>query len=311
LPVPPYFKSAALGPRFAEFFMSAPEALSVKDVTTASFRDDVLAASLKQPVLVDFWAPWCGPCKQLAPIIEKAVAATNGKVALCKMNIDDHPQIAGQLGIQSIPAVIAFSGGKAVDGFVGAVPESQIKAFLEKIAGPGDDALDIEDAEKALEAGDIEGALALVEPIVQRDPENVAAIAVFLRGFVAAGQIDVARDILGQLPDAVRADKRLAQVVAAVDLAAQAEKLDDSQELERAVGADANNHQARFDLAVALNACGDRQGAADHLLEIFKRDRAWNEDGARKQLLQFFESWGPLDPATKAARRKLSSMLFS
>lgn len=289
-----------------------PLAAPAKETTSATFRADVLNASMQQPVLVDFWAPWCGPCKQLAPILERAVAATDGKVLLYKMNIDEHPQIASQLGVQSIPAVFAFDRGKPVDGFVGALPESQIVAFLERLIGPlGADETVLQAADDAIARGEAAEALAILTPLVQEDPEDLKAVALYLRALVADGRAEQASGLLAQLPESLRKDPRLAQAVAAIDLAAQAGDVGDTAALEQRLASNPNDHQSRFDLALALNAQGARAQAADQLLDIFKRERAWNDDGARKQLLQFFESWGPLDPATKGARRKLSSMLFS
>ncbi len=286
---------------------------TTKETTTATFRADVLNASMRQPVLVDFWAPWCGPCKQLAPILERAIAKTNGKALLYKMNIDEHPQIAGQLGIQSIPAVIAFDKGKGVDGFVGALPESQIVAFLERLVGPLEGANDemLQAAEQALAAGDLAEAIDLAGGVLQAEPENALAISVYLRALVTGGQTRQAADLLAQLPETLRKDARLTQAAAAVELATRASEIDDIGDLRTRLAANPSDHGGRFDLALALNAKGERAEAADQLLDIFKRDRAWNEEAARKQLLQFFESWGPLDPATKGARRKLSSMMFS
>ncbi len=282
------------------------------DTTTASFRNDVLAASLKQPVVVDFWAPWCGPCKQLAPAIERAVAAAKGKVKLAKMNIDEHPQIAQQLGIQSIPAVIAFDRGQPVDGFVGAVPESQITAFIERLVGPvGDNADAIVEAEKLLEAGDADGALALIQPAVDDDPEDARALALAFRALVAAGDYAQAQSLVDLMPQATRNEPKVKAAITALELAAQSATLDDTADLRQRIERNPDDHQARYDLALALNAAGDREGAADQLFVIIKQDRTWNEDGARKQLLQMFEAWGPMDPATKSARRRLSTFLFS
>jgi putative thioredoxin len=286
--------------------------VAVKETTAATFRSDVLVPSLKQPVIVDFWAPWCGPCKQLSPIIGKAVAAAKGKVALVKMNIDDHPQIAQQLGIQSIPAVIAFERGQPVDGFVGALPESQIVAFIERLVGPvGDNADTVIAAEQKLEAGDADGAFALVEPVVANDPDDARALAVAFRALVALDEGDEARKLLDLLPPQSKAEPKVKAAIAALDLATQSASLDDTGELRRRIAADPADFQARYDLAIALNAAGDREGAADNLLAVIKQDRTWNEDGARKQLLQMFEAWGPMDPATKSARRRLSTFLFS
>jgi putative thioredoxin len=288
----------------------------VKDTTTAGFRQDVLQESMRQPVLVDFWAPWCGPCKQLAPAIEKAVKAANGKVKLVKMNIDEHPQIAGQLGIQSIPAVIAFTKGQPVDGFMGALPEGQIKGFIERLIGPlGPTAAEdlLKDAEALAAAGDAVGASELYAAVLAQDPENVAAIAALAKLRLDLDDLEGARRFLAMAPKGKgkENDPAVAAVRVAIELAEQAASLGDAADLKRRVEADPLDHQARFDLALALNGRGDRAEAADQLLEIVRRDRTWNEDAARKQLVQFFEAWGPTDPATLAARRRLSSILFS
>jgi putative thioredoxin len=286
----------------------------VKDTTTAGFRQDVLQESMRQPVLVDFWAPWCGPCKQLAPAIEKAVKAANGKVKLVKMNIDEHPQIAGQLGIQSIPAVIAFTKGQPVDGFMGALPEGQIKGFIERLIGPlGPTAAEdlLKDAEALAAAGDAVGASELYAAVLAQDPENVAAIAALAKLRLDLDDLEGARRFLAMAPKGKENDPAVAAVRIAIELAEQAASLGDAADLKRRVEADPLDLQARFDLALALNGRGDRAEAADQLLEIVRRDRTWNEDAARKQLVQFFEAWGPMDPATLAARRRLSSILFS
>jgi putative thioredoxin len=286
----------------------------IKDTTTQGFRQDVIAESMQQPVLVDFWAPWCGPCKQLTPVIEKAVKDAKGKVKLVKMNIDEHPQIAGQLGIQSIPAVIAFSQGQPVDGFMGAQPESQVKAFIEKLAGPAG-AGEIEEliaaAQEALQAGDAAGASELYAGALQIDPQNLAAIAGFAKLHLDNGDIEGAKGILGTAPTDKAQDPAIAAIRAAIELAEQAASLGDTAELEARVAANPQDQQARFDLALALNARDRRDEAVDHLIAIIKADRDWNEDGARKQLLQFFEAWGPMDKASVAGRRKLSTLLFS
>jgi len=287
----------------------------VKDVTTASFRTDVLAASQRQPVLVDFWAPWCGPCKQLAPALEKAVKDSGGKVTLVKMNIDEHPQIASQLGIQSIPAVIAFDKGQPTDGFVGALPESQIRGFIERLVGPikGATAELLAEAEEAAAHGDAAGAAAIYAEILSEDPADPKAIGGLAKLQVAAGQLDQARAVLETAPSLApgrEQDPAIAAAWAALRLAEQTSKVGELKPLEQAVAADPNNHQARFDLALALSAKGERGRAADELLEIIKRDRKWNDEAARKQLLQLFEAWGLMDPASVAARRKLSAIWF-
>jgi putative thioredoxin len=293
----------------------AKTASPVKDVTTASFRADVLTASQRQPVLVDFWAPWCGPCKQLAPALERAVADSGGKVALVKMNIDEHPQIAGQLGIQSIPAVIAFDKGQPVDGFVGALPESQIRGFIERIVGPlsGGFAELLAEAEAAAAKGDAAGAAAIYAEILAENPGEAKAVGGLAKLHVAAGQLDQAKAMLATVPAPAAGkdqDPAVAAAWAALRVAEQAESVGDLAPLEQAVAANPDDHKSRFDLALALSAKGDRQGAADQLIEIIRRDRGWNDEAARKQLLQLFEAWGLMDPATVAARRKLSAIWF-
>ena len=286
----------------------------VKDVTTQSFMKDVIEESKRQPVLVDFWAPWCGPCKQLTPIIEKAVKAAKGKVKLTKMNIDEHPAIPGQMGIQSIPAVIAFSNGQPVDGFMGALPESQVVAFLErltkgKLAAEDTDLLKSADA--ALAAGNAAAAADTYAQLLQQDSGNVAALAGLARCYVETGNIEQAKKTLALVPEAKANDSAVTAARAAVELAEKAKAVGPLDELEKKVAANPLDHQARFDLATALNAAGKRPEAANHLLEIIRRDRKWNDDGARKQLVQLFEAWGFADPATVEGRKKLSSILFS
>lgn len=286
----------------------------IKDTTTQGFRQDVVTESMTQPVLVDFWAPWCGPCKQLTPVLEKVVKGAGGKVKLVKMNIDEHPQIPGQLGIQSIPAVIAFQRGQPVDGFMGALPESQVKSFIEKLVGPvGPGATEelILAAQEAAEAGDAGGASELYANVLQLEPENVAALAGLARLHLDIGDIEGAKGILSAAPEDKAADPALAAVRAAIELAEQAASLGDTAELEAKVAANPRDHQARFDLALALNAHDRREEAVDQLIAIIKADRAWNDDGARKQLLQFFEAWGPMDEHSIGGRRKLSTLLFS
>ncbi|MBC2861476.1 thioredoxin [Stappia sp. 28M-7] len=292
----------------------APAADVIRDVTTQTFMTDVIEASRKQPVLVDFWAPWCGPCKQLTPVLEKAVRDARGAVILAKMNIDDHPEVAGQLGIQSIPAVIAFKNGQPVDGFMGAQQESQVKAFIERIAGPvGPSDLEqvLAQAEAAREAGDLAQAAQLYAGALSMEPESAAAIGGLAQCYVAAEALDKAREVLAMAPEAAAADPAISAARAALDLAEQASNLGDLAGLEARIAEDPSDHQARFDLAVALgSSAARRQEAVDQLIEIVRRDREWNEDGARKQLLQFFEAWGHKDPATAYGRRRLSAVLF-
>jgi putative thioredoxin len=292
---------------------TAPDGL-VKDTTTQTFVKDVVEESKRQPVLIDFWAPWCGPCKQLTPVLEKVVRAAKGKVKLVKMNIDEHPSIPGQLGIQSIPAVIAFVNGQIADGFMGALPEAQVLAFIErvtkdKIGGAAQDLL--KEAEAALAGGDPAGAAEIYAEMVAEDAANVAAIAGLARCYFETGAVDKAKQTLATVPEAKRNDPAVAAVRSQIELAEQAASLGPIGELEKQVAANPLDHQARFDLAVALNAKGERAAALDHLIEIVRRDRKWNDDGARKQLVQLFEAWGPTDEATVAGRRRLSSVLFA
>jgi len=286
--------------------------LLIKDATTASFSADVITESARQPVLVDFWAPWCEPCKQLAPILEKTVKAAGGKVKLVKMNIDEHPEIPGRLGVRSIPAVIAFQRGQPVDGFMGALPEREVKGFIERLAGPiEDDADRLAEAEALAAAGDGEGAAELYAAILAENPGDPAAVAGLAKFFIAAGEIESAKKVLASVAAGGERDAAIIAAKAALDLAEQAAAVGDSSELEQRIAANPEDHQARFDFAILLNAQNRREEAAAELLAIIKRDRAWNDDGARKQLLQFFDAWGPMDPATVSARKKLSTLLFS
>jgi putative thioredoxin len=286
----------------------------VKDTTTQTFVKDVIEESKRQPVLVDFWAEWCGPCKQLGPVLEKVVRAAKGKVKLVKMDIDKHPSIPGQLGIQSIPAVFAFVNGQPVDGFLGALPESQVTAFIERvtkdrIGGEEKDAL--KSADEALAKGDAAGAAELYAQVLAQDSSNVAALAGLARSYVRTGAIEQAKQTLAMVPEAKQNDPAVAAARAALEIAEQAKSVGPISELEQKVAADPRDNQARFDLALALNGKGRRQEAVDNLIEIVKRDRKWNDDGARKQLVQFFEAWGPTDEATVNGRKRLSSVLFA
>jgi len=289
----------------------------VKDTTTQTFMNDVIEESKRQPVLVDFWAPWCGPCKQLTPILEKVVHTAKGKVKLAKMNIDEHPAIPGQMGIQSIPAVIAFVNGQPADGFMGAIPESQVNAFIDKItkgvpaAGEPNVAEILAEAEAVLAEGDPAGAAQIYAEVLAHDSTNIAALAGLAKCYVTTGAIEQAKQTIGMVPESKRNDAAVKAVQTAIDLAEQAEQLGPVAELEQKVAANPLDHQARFDLATALNAQGNRAAATEQLLAIIKRDRKWNDDGARKQLVQFFEAWGGTDDATVEGRKRLSTILFS
>jgi putative thioredoxin len=286
----------------------------VKDTTTQTFVKDVIEESKRQPVLVDFWAEWCGPCKQLGPVLEKVVRAAKGKVKLVKMDIDKHPSIPGQLGIQSIPAVFAFVNGQPIDGFLGALPESQVTAFIERVTKDrigGEEKDLLKTADDALANGDAAGAAELYAGVLAQDSSNVAALAGLARSYVRTGALEQAKQTLALVPEAKRNDAAVAAARASLEVAEQAQAVGPIAELEQKVAANPLDHQARFDLAVALNSKGRRQEAVNNLIEIVKRDRKWNDDGGRKQLVQFFEAWGPTDEATVDGRKRLSSVLFA
>jgi putative thioredoxin len=298
---------------------AAPQAVPdlIKETTTQTFVKDVIEESKRQPVLIDFWAEWCGPCRQLTPILEKAVRAAKGRVKLVKMNIDQHPAIPGQMGIQSIPAVIAFVNGQPADGFMGAIPESQVNAFIEKLtkgvpaAGEPNIAEILKEAEALLAEGDPGAAAQVYAEVLSFDATNIAALAGLAKCYVTSGAVDQAKHTLAMVPDSKRNDPAVKAVQAAIDLAEQAKSVGPIGELEQKIAANPLDHQARFDLATALNAAGKRAEATTQLLEIVKRDRKWNDDGARKQLVQFFEAWGGADEATIEGRKRLSTILFS
>jgi putative thioredoxin len=288
----------------------------VKDVTTATFMAEVVDGSFDAPVIVDFWAPWCGPCRQLGPILEKVVRAANGAVRMVKVNIDENPEIAQQMRIQSIPAVYAFKDGRPVDGFVGALPESQVKQFVQRLSaqgGPGAalaEALDM--AKEALQGGDAAGAAALYQQILQRDSANPAALAGLARAMTARGELDRARQVLGRVPKENAGDAEIAAARSALELAEAGKKaLKESGKLRARLQHDPDDHEARFELATALFGSGQREAAIDELLTLYKRDRQWNDEAARKQLLKFFEAMGATDPLTLSARRRLSSLMFA
>ncbi len=286
----------------------------VKDISTAEFASEVIEASAKTPVIVDFWAPWCGPCRQLGPTLEKAVAARRGAVKLVKMNIDNHPEIAGRLGVQSIPAVVAFIAGQPRDAFMGNVPEGEINRFLDRIgATPAPSRADalLEEAEQLIEHGQAGPAADRFSAVLAAEPENLRALVGLGQLYLDADEVERARGIYAAIPEKSRAEARVAAFAAALDLAERAADLGDTAPLLARIEADPKDFEARFDLALLLNGQSRREEAADQLLEIIRRDRKWRNDGARTQLLQFFEAWGATDAATLAARRKLSSALFA
>ena len=293
----------------------APPADLIKDATDASFVADVVEASREQPVIVDFWATWCGPCRQLGPALERAVAAARGAVRLVKVDIDKNPAYAGQLRVQSIPAVFAFVDGRPVDGFMGALPESQVKAFVdrlakEKTAGGGGSHVDelLEFAKESLAMNDLGGAAQAYAQVLQAEPENAKALGGLARLYVQNGDPDRAREVLAMAPPDAK-DPDLDSVRAALALAEAAPA--DTAAFEQRLAKDPDDHQARFDLAAALAGAGRLDAAADNLIYIIERDREWNDEAARKQLLKVFEAAGPMSEVAKQGRRRLSAILFS
>ena len=293
---------------------AGPDAF-VKDGSIETFAADVLEASRQTPVIVDFWAPWCGPCKQLGPALERVVNEAKGAVRLVKINIDENQEIARQLRIQSIPTVYAFRDGQPVDGFMGAIPESQLRAFVQQLTGGAAGHDQVEDvlatADEAFAAGDVGGAAQAYGQILQDDPGHPKAVAGLARCYLKSGDVERARKTLGLVRPDGATDEAIRTVDAELKLREQAEAAGDSAPLQARLESDPNDHQARFDLALARDAKGDREGAIGELLELVRRDRKWNDEAARKHLVTFFEAMGPADPRTIAARRQLSSILFS
>jgi putative thioredoxin len=288
----------------------------IKDASLETFGVDVLEASREVPVIVDFWAPWCGPCKTLGPQLEKAVNAANGAMKMVKVNIDENPEIAQQLRIQSIPTVYAFKNGQPVDGFMGAIPESQIRTFVEQLTGGhgGHDHAEevLAAAEEAFNAGDVTMAAQAYAHVLQDEPGHPKAVAGLARCYLKSGDLERAKTTLQLVRPDGAGDEAIRAIEAELKLREQAaSKAGETDALRAKLEADPKDHQARYDLAMALDAAEDREGALNELLEIVRRDRRWNDEAARKHLVTLFEAMGPTDPRTIDARRKLSSILFS
>jgi len=296
---------------FGDAKAAPPAGSHIKDGTDASFMADVIEASRKQPVIVDFWATWCGPCKQLGPALEKAVEAAKGAVKLVKIDVDKNPAVAGQLRVQSIPTVYAFVDGQPVDGFQGALPDSQLKAFVDRLLGPAEPA-EIDEilalGAESLKLGDIGGAAQAYAQALQMDDKNVKAIAGLARCYLSGGDADRAAELVAMAPEGAK-DADLDSVRAALALAEAAPS--ETDPLERRLAADPDDHEARLELAKDLAARGAFDQAADQLLTIIARDREWNDQAARKQLLLVFEAAGPASEVARQGRRRLSAILFS
>ncbi|MCF6325838.1 MAG: thioredoxin [Devosiaceae bacterium] len=316
---------------------AAPKTLAgadlISDSSTADFQNDVISPSAKVPVLVDFWAPWCGPCQQLGPALEKIVTQAGGQVRLVKINIDENPELASKMGVRSIPAVFSFFGGQPVDGFMGALPESEIKNFIGKqlqlAAGAGNNGQDIPQddmnaqieqalltAQKALDEDDVQQALQIYGLILEQLPQDVRALTGLTQTFIKSGAIDQAKQTLDLVQDADKDNPAYIAANTSLNLALEAIEqqemgLGETGDIQTRIEADPNDHQARMDMAIMYNASGNKQKATQALIEIIRRDRNWNDDGARTKLLEFFEAWGPGSPESIAGRKLLSRTLFS
>jgi putative thioredoxin len=285
----------------------------IRDTDTANFAADVINASKQVPIIVDFWAPWCGPCKTLGPMLENLVREYGGRVKLMKINVDDNQELAAQMRVQSIPMVVAFKDGRPVDGFAGALPESQIRSFIERLTGGGGSPVDqaLAEAQGALDEGDHETAMAIFAEVLQHDGNNAAAHAGMARSLIASGAMDDAREYVDALEDKIRASTEVAAVISALELAAEAGDTGAADELRAKLAQDPDDHQTRYELALALYGANKSEEAIDELITIIQKKRDWNEDAARKQLLKIFEALGFTNPISVAGRRKLSAVLFS
>jgi putative thioredoxin len=288
----------------------------IVDARIDTFEAEVIKASMERPVLIDFWASWCGPCKQLTPVLEKIVGEAGGAVKLVKINADENPELCQMLQVQSLPTVFALYQGRPVDAFMGALPESQVRAFVTKLArmaGPSALPMDamLEDAKAALEGGDAEQAYELYATVLEKEPENPKAIGGAARALIALGELEAAGDLLSELPPNVEVDSEISAAKAALEVAAQAGDAGELGELQAKVNADPSDLRARLDLAIALFSAGRHEPAMEQLIEIIGIDREWNEAAARQQLLKYFDTLGPANPLVGKFRRRLSTILFS
>ena len=289
----------------------------IKEVSEATFMQDVVEASKEKPVIVDFWAPWCGPCKTLGPQLEEAVNSANGAVTMAKVNVDENQMIAGQMQVQSIPTVFAFVDGQPVDGFQGAVSASEIKAFVERVVGAhggeAESGLDsaVASAEQMLEEGDLEAAIETFSAILQEDTNNLKSFIGLIKAHLALGDLDQAEAILNGMPSEISPNPEVESLYAQIELAKQALDAGPINELTQLVDQNSDDHESRFRLAQALHGAGQVEDAVNHLLELFKRDREWNDGAAKSQLFVIFEALEPNDKIVLNGRRKLSSLIFA